>query len=604
MLRKNSIFIKMLILMLSGILFVSLVLMAASSTISERILLRQVIRNASANMNLAKDELLRYNDQVANAMLQISSSDAFKKYITRPATTPLQQIDLVISLGRYIDLYKDYLSPDHSHIIVSGLPGEGERHYSSNSLKWDKIPQDIIPKYMKVNGEVPNRIMYHASPDLFVESVPYDNFVFATKPLVDTSTGRMYGYAAVVMDELNIFQKYSAYLSEGIRISLVSADGTVLSSADKTVIGSKDDSLLGHARLTAQQKGGIWTEKGSKRTSISYYLPEFDAYLIEEIDQRKAFAPLYSISSEILKVVSVMLAASMLFVYFVSKRITSPLSKLVETMKTSRGDSLKLHPLQEGGSYETNVLTKSYNRMIKEIDEYTERLLYEQQERRKADLNALQMQINPHFLYNTLSSIKHLANMGRTDTVDQTINSLISMLQSTLGSTEDHVTVEEEIETLKHYVLINQVRYGDRIRVHYGVADDCLGLMVPKLIVQPFVENAFFHAFPGNASGNIHIYVRRLDGLLRIEIMDDGTGIVPSPDHSDERTKHHLSGIGIHNVDARVQLLFGPGYGVHIDSEEGYGTSVQIALPILPQGRPEPPGSGASRAKLEMNWEN
>src|SRR5690606_35410022 len=207
------------------------------------------------------------------------------------------------------------------------------------------------------------------------------------------------------------------------------------------------------------------------------------------------------------------------------RRITRPLSQLVKTMQTSKGDNLNFHPLKEGDSYETNVLTKAYNRMIREIDQYTDKLVYEQQERRKADLNALQMQINPHFLYNTLSSIKYLAKMHRTDEVDQTIDSLISMLQSTLGSTEDMVPVETEIETLKHYVFINRIRYGEQIGVHYAIAEDCSQLLVPKLIIQPFVENAFFHAFPGTASGNIHIFIRRLEERLMIEIMDDGVGM-------------------------------------------------------------------------------
>ncbi|MNO84622.1 Sensor histidine kinase YpdA [compost metagenome] len=581
MLRKNSIFFKILILMLSGILIISFVLTAASSTIAERILLNQVVQNASANMNITKDELLSYNNQVVNTMLQINSSAEFKNYITKPANTPLEQINLVITLGRYIDVYKDYLSPDNSHIIVSGLPGEGGRHYSSNALKWDKIPQDIVTTYMTVDSTIPNRIRYHSSPDLFAESVPYDNYIFATKPLVDSGTGWMYGYAAVVMDELNINQKYNAYISEGIHISLITSDGTILSSSVKDSISKKNISLLSIANNASQQKGGVWTDSEDKQTYISYYLPEFNAYLLEEINQLTAFAPLYKISSEIRKVVSVVLVVSMLFVYFLSRRITLPLNKLVKTMQTSKGDNLVFHPLQEGGSYETNVLTKTYNRMIKEIDQYTDKLVYEQQERRKADLNALQMQINPHFLYNTLSSIKYLSKMHRTDQVDQTIDSLISMLQSTLGSTEDMVTVETEIETLKHYVFINQIRYGEQIGVHYEIAEDCLQLLVPKLIVQPFVENAFFHAFPGYVSGNIHIFIHRFEKNLMIEIMDDGIGMPTTLEQNNEKKRHHLSGIGIQNVHGRIQLLFGSRHGVQTQSEEGYGTAIKITMPVI-----------------------
>ncbi|ANY74978.1 hypothetical protein BBD41_21765 [Paenibacillus ihbetae] len=579
MLRKNSIFIKMLILMLSGITIISFVLIVASSNIAERILLNQVVRNASANMNIAKDELLRYNDQVVNTMLQINSSHEFKDYITKPANTTLEQINLAITLGRYIDVYKEYLSPEKSHIIVSGLPGEGGRHYSSNALKWDKIPQDIVSTYMTIDGNIPNRISYHSSPDLFAETVPYDNYIFATKPLVDSSTGWMYGYAAVVMDEQNIKQKYNAYIAKGIHISLISSDGTILSSSDKDSISKRDPERLSLAAQAASEQDGVWTESEDKETYISYYLPEFNAYLLEEINQRAAFAPLYSLSAEIFKVVSVVLVVSLVFVYFLSRRITHPLNKLVKTMKTSKGNNLIFHPLEENGSYETNILAKTYNRLIKEIDQYTERLVHEEQERRKADLNALQMQINPHFLYNTLSSIKYLSKMHHTVQVDQTIDSLISLLQSTLGSTEDMVTVDTEIESLKHYVFINRIRYGEQIGVHYEIAEDCRQLLVPKLIIQPFVENAFFHAYPGYVSGNIHIFIHRFEEHLIIEIMDDGVGMKYAEDQVNEKKRHHLSGIGISNVHGRIQLLFGPQYGVHIQSEEGYGTAVKITLP-------------------------
>jgi len=531
-------------------------------------------------MNIAKDELLRYNDQVVNAMLQINSSHEFKDYITKPARTTLEQINLAITLGRYIDVYKEYLSPEKSHIIVSGLPGEGGRHYSSNALKWDKIPQDIVSTYMTIDGNIPNRISYHSSPDLFAETVPYDNYIFATKPLVDSSTGWMYGYAAVVMDEQNIKQKYNAYIDKGIHISLISSDGTILSSSDKDSISKRDTERLSLATHAADRQDGVWMESEEKETYISYYLPEFNAYLLEEINQRAAFAPLYSLSAEIFKVVSVVLVVSLVFVYFLSRRITHPLNKLVKTMKTSKGDNLIFHPLEENGSYETNILAKTYNRLIKEIDQYTERLVHEEQERRKADLNALQMQINPHFLYNTLSSIKYLSKMHHTDQVDQTIDSLISLLQSTLGSTEDMVTVETEIESLKHYVFINRIRYGEQIGVHYEIAEDCRPLLVPKLIIQPFVENAFFHAYPGNVSGNIHIFIHRFEENLIIEIMDDGVGMKNSEDQVTEKKRHHLSGIGISNVHGRIQLLFGPPYGVLIQSEEGYGTAIKITLPV------------------------
>ena len=580
LLRRNSLFIKIILLMVSGITIISIILTFASSSIAERILLKQVVQSATANMNLVKNDLLEYNDQVTNTMLQINSSEAFRNYITKPVETTLEHTNLVIALGKYIDTYKDYLSPEGSHILVSAMPGKGGRHYSSNALKWDKIPQDIVSDYMTEDGTILNRLQYFSSKDLFSDTVPYDNFIFATKPLIDGRTQLLYGYAAVVMDELNISSKYSPYLTEGIQIALISADGTILSSSKKEYISTVDNDLLATAEAAAAKANGTWSLEDAKTTYISFFLPEYNAYLIEEIDQIRAFSSLYSISADILKVVSVVVLISIIIVYFISKQMTKPLNQLVMTMQSSKGDSLIAHPLNESASYETNVLTKTYNRFIKEIESYTEQLVIEQQERRKADLNALQMQINPHFLYNTLSSIKYLAKLNRFNEVDQTINSLISMLQSTLGSTEDQVTLQSEIDTLKHYVFINQIRYGEKFNVHYEIAEKCIDLLVPKLILQPFVENAFFHAFPGYTSGNIHLFVRKGGDTLIIEVMDDGIGIADVDAAIHKHKEQHLSGIGISNVNSRIQLLYGTEYGVSIESEEGYGTVVKITLPL------------------------
>src|SRR5690606_30921133 len=281
--------------------------------------------------------------------------------------------------------------------------------------------------------------------------------------------------------------------------------------------------------------------------------PEFDAYLLQEIDGNIAFAPLKKIAYRIAEVVIIVLLLIIISVYLLTRKITKPLYELVDTMQNAKVDSLQSHPLQEGVSYEIKVVTKTYNHLVKEIDLYTNRLMVEQNERRKADLSALQMQINPHFLYNTLTSIKYLAKMNRIDDVDRTITSLSTMLQNSIGTTEDVITVQHEIENLKHYVYINQIRYGDQIQVHFEVQRECQQLLVPKLIIQPFVENAFFHAFPGAKKGNIYVFVRQNEQRLLIEVLDDGVGAEAAAQYMKKRP---VSGIGIENVHHRIVLLY------------------------------------------------
>lgn len=568
---------KFLVVMLAATLVISIILTIATSRISEQLLLKQITQNASVNMTLIRDELLKYNEQIVRTMVQVNTSDTFKQYLTKPAESTLDQLNIIMNLGRYIDTYQDYLSPEQTHFIVAGIGNNKERNYSSNALKWDRVPPNIIEDYMVEDGLIQQKVLYHSSQNLFVDSVPYERYIFATKPLMDTYQREMYGYVIVIMNEQKIYEHYNSYLSDGTQISLVKSDAHVLSSSVREQTSKQLPVLLEHAKIADNTEYyGLATM--DDMTYISLYIPQFDAYILQEIDQKVAFAPLNKIAYRIAQVVIIVFVLIILSVYFFTRKITKPLYELVDTMQTAKADSLQAHPMQDGVSYEIKVVTKTYNHLVKEIDRYTTRLMVEQNERRKADLSALQMQINPHFLYNTLTSIKYLAKMNRIDDVDRTITSLSSMLQNTIGSTEDIVTVEQEINNLKHYVYINQIRYGDQVNVHFDVRSDSLNLYIPKLIIQPFVENAFFHAFPSMRKGNIHIFVRQQAERLLIEVLDDGVGAQESKERVKKRS---VSGIGIDNVHNRIVLLYGPKYGVELDSASGYGTAVKISLPII-----------------------
>lgn len=566
---------KFFLVVLAATLVASVLLTLAASQISERILLNQTTQNAKMNLQLVRAELLKYNEQIVNTMVQINVSDAFKQYLTKPADSTLEQLNIVMNLGNYIDTYKDFLSPDNTHFIVAGVGRNENRNYSSNALKWDKVPPNIIENFMIEDGLVAQKVMYHGSQHIFNETVPYDHYIFATKPLMDRRT--MYGYAIVIMDEATIYERYNAYVTPGSMISLVSSDGAILSSSNRQLTSTQDANLLEHAVIADnEQYFGMKSKAGY--TYLSLYIPEYDAYLLQEIDQNVAFAALKNIGYRMVQFVLALSVVVMFVVYFITKRITKPLYELVDTMQSARADSLQPHPLQEKTSYEIKAVTKTYNHLIKEIDNYTKQVMHEQTERRKADLSVLQMQINPHFLYNTLTSIKYLAKMNRIDDVDRTITSLSTMLQNSIGTTEDVITVQHEIENLKHYVYINQIRYGDQIQVHFEVQRECQQLLVPKLIIQPFVENAFFHAFPGAKKGNIYVFVRQNEQRLLIEVLDDGVGAEAAAQYMKKRP---VSGIGVENVHHRIVLLYGPKYGVTMNSSSEYGTAVKISLPIL-----------------------
>lgn len=189
------------------------------------------------------------------------------------------------------------------------------------------------------------------------------------------------------------------------------------------------------------------------------------------------------------------------------------------------------------------------------------------------------MQINPHFLYNTLSTIKYLARSEKINEVDKTIDALISILRNTIGTTEEMATIKSEIENLKQYVYINKLRFGSATNVTFNVTEECNDILIPKLIIQPFIENAFFHAFTGKSQGEINIFINRNGNFIIIEIIDNGIGMEVT-DINKIKRKKLKGGIGIKNVDERIKLIYGEEFGVKIVSEKDYGTIISIKIPI------------------------
>jgi sensor histidine kinase YesM len=237
------------------------------------------------------------------------------------------------------------------------------------------------------------------------------------------------------------------------------------------------------------------------------------------------------------------------------------------------------------GSFEFQELGHAYNYMLDELNDYVGQLVETQKEQRNAELAALQHQINPHFLYNTLASVKFLVQQGSKEKAVHTIHALISMLQNALSNVSETITVTGELENLKSYVFINHVRYGERIRVNFFISPDCMEYHLPKLIIQPFIENAFFHAFNRKSEGYIHVLISRDEGSLLCEVVDNGDGMDhEQPDlplSSPDSRRQLFTGIGIRNVHDRLVLLYGEEYGVTIKSRPGEGTAIQIRLPLL-----------------------
>lgn len=270
--------------------------------------------------------------------------------------------------------------------------------------------------------------------------------------------------------------------------------------------------------------------------------------------------------------------------YYIPLSITRPIRKLSEvTDQVAKGDLSVRSNVRTGA--EVTMLNDSLNSMIDKINELLEQVKKEQVRLRKAEFELLQAQINPHFLYNTLDTIVWLAESGEQKMVVSMVGSLSDFFRTSLNQGKDIVSIKEELAHVRSYLEIQQVRYQDIMNYEIDVAEEFDKCLIPKITIQPLVENALYHGIKNKRGiGKIIITGKREGGILILRIEDNGIGI----------TKERLLQVqweiegkvtdkkdiyGLYNVNERIRLNFGEEFGIFIDSKYGEGTVVTVKLP-------------------------
>lgn len=274
-----------------------------------------------------------------------------------------------------------------------------------------------------------------------------------------------------------------------------------------------------------------------------------------------------------------MVLLSIVFALFVSKTITRPIKKLLWAItKTGQGNfnvQLSVHSNDEIG-----FLINKFNEMNKRIknliaDNYESKL-----RQKEAEIKALNKQINPHFLYNTLNSINWLAIENNEKEISKMLMDLSNILQYSSKNMKDLETIENEIDFVVRYLNIMKVRFGDRFVVRYEIDKSISNIYVPKFFLQPIVENAILHGFSQiNSGGILIISGYREDADIVFEIADNGKGVDNIVLKKIQES--NIKSTGIKNIDKRIKLLFGNDYGVSIESKENKGFKATIKIPLI-----------------------
>lgn len=283
--------------------------------------------------------------------------------------------------------------------------------------------------------------------------------------------------------------------------------------------------------------------------------------------------------------------------FIISNSIIKPIHKLLRAMNKAPSGNLRKVNV-ELSSYEFEQLFIGYNDMIQQIEQMVAEMIEEQNTIRRAELGALQAQIKPHFLYNTLDSITSLALSGLNDQVVELLDALGSYYRLSVSKGREVITIGEEIEMVRNYLIIQQVRYRDVFEVEFDIDAHCNSALIPKLVLQPLVENSIYHGIrPKGGKGKIKITVMPLDrkqsglqeGVL-LSISDDGIGM-SKPEITqilNTERKGQIQSFGLWGTMERLRIFYKDEGQFLIDSEHNQGTTITI---VIPNG-------------VDMSWEN
>lgn len=412
----------------------------------------------------------------------------------------------------------------------------------------------------------------------------YDWVVTLSRSITNKANPGVYGVFFVDLN-YNSIQELCKRISLGNKgyIYILDREGSIVYHPQQQLIysGMKHELI---SEVMDSEETSFLTEDGKlytiSRSASTGWIVVGVSDVAELMEDMNAARISYVILALILFVIALLLG------YLLSNEITRPIQRLERSMKEVERGNFSNAALEVRDGNEIGSLTRSFNIMTEEIQNLMRQSEQEQRAKRKYELKALQSQINPHFLYNTLDSIIWMAEWGKNKEVVTMTSSLARLLRRTISNEQELVTIGEELDCTEAYLTIQKMRYKDKLEYSISVEESIKEEKIVKLLLQPLVENAIYHGIKyKEGKGTIEIRGFRRNALIQLEVEDDGIGM-------DAETLAHIfekhirdtksNGVGVSNVHERIRLFYGDEYGLHYESEPGRGT---CAIVVIPAGK-------------------
>lgn len=543
-------------------------------------------------------------------MISKSRQDSLK-LISRDTTTIKNSLDTIANLLERDDLvYGTMLNDDITHLNLPLIRSELGKIYAKYHESFSQMGVNFYFIFIAENGftysSKPNytdfdfnkiKSMSWFSKNIAIMNDSYfvTNFNDFTKDGQDyfsigsvknfrSSSDKYVGSLLVCMDERNFSNSYSNLISASNSIFILDELSRVISHSNPNLIGTVPFELRDYKFTRSDQTYKIMKVDHTDYLYSKFYSPSSGWTIVESIPLSRILAPLNQLVLRIIVIAIFLCLVGIYMAFFLSKNISQPLFEFCQNMKRFINRNLEEMKMKEP-YLEIHQLCAGFNEMNKEIKQLLVDVKNKEQLVQKAKLDFLRAQINPHFLYNTLFSIKCTVAMKKNESACEMLTILISLLKDSIGSDSEYIPLINEIKYIKDYVKLQKLRYGNNLETCINIPPYLMNTKILRFILQPIVENCIIHGIePNSGVGIIGIEVSEIPSGIQINISDNGVGIDKEIFYQNlNRSQNDSSdkSIGLSNIHNRILLNYGKQYGLNLDENVSVGTCIQIKLPKM-----------------------
>lgn len=578
---KNILKNNMIIFVIPFVLFSMFVIHVATDYTSrqvndaELLLLKQINQQYSNALEKAitVSNMFYYNSEVNHA-LSTEKGDDYE--------TLVDQKDVAEIYTNNIGNFNDYVQC----LNVFGFDGTVYTNDTELKATEADIKQLFDEEWYKNADKDNSGIIYvnNEESDVLKRMYP-DTPIHLIRIMKNLNSGRIIGLMDIELRENLLWSIVENNFSNQKQMIVLDEYGVVIDSSEQTDMSETLKKENYYSKLENYKSGYFLVNHNKTDMQVSFVTNDYSGIKIILYEPYKLAWGEKILAFSILACIVYLIYVVLMSVYS-AKQYCRPIYALKNSVLAVKEGNLKERTPVVNREDEFGELAVEFNMMVERINSLIELLKQEEKKKGLLEMQALQAQINPHFLYNTLASIRFLADMGEYQQVNVALLSLVKLLKQSYSDNRKIISVEEEIEMLKNYLQIMQIRYSTEFECRFYNMQEISDSQILRMTLQPLVENCILHGFGNRGKGHIWINAKRSDGKVLITIADDGSGanidemnrILDGASKEMEK-KDCLNGIGIFNVHKRIQNEFGREFGLKVEQRKKRGLLVQVILP-------------------------